>query len=422
MAIPQTINDCELLLNDYSTMNTAYPTFGQIASDDYYLTVQNWNAISVIDERNVYIWNDEPPILATQWMNAYKVNFQANLVLETLSKLPDDGSGRKDRLAAEAYFFKAFAVHQLIDVFTVPYDEGTASHELGVPIRNATDLNEKSVRPTLEESYRHVEQCYQQAVSGLPVNNSSPGRPTLAAGYAGLARLYMNMDDFEKAAAYADSALSLKADLIDFNELPVSASLPFKRFNEEVVFAASTPSSSALGQSYAKIDTQLYQSYAEEDLRKVAFFRANTGANAGTFAFKGSYDNSNVGIFVGLTVPELYLIRAEASLRTGNREQALSDINRLLAARWKSGTFRPITYADNNLLLRTILAERRKELVFKGRRWPDLKRLNRDPQTATVLTRSLDGTSYQLSPGSLKYAILIPEIVIQESYVIQNKR
>ncbi|WP_410528150.1 hypothetical protein [Sphingobacterium sp. IITKGP-BTPF85] len=61
-------------------------------------------------------------------------------------------------------------------------------------------------------------------------------------------------------------------------------------------------------------------------------------------------------------------------------------------------------------------------MVFRGRRWSDLRRLNLDDRFKKTLKRSIDGQNYILEPNSLKYAHLIPDLVISESGIIQNKR
>ncbi|MEN5380804.1 RagB/SusD family nutrient uptake outer membrane protein, partial [Sphingobacterium kitahiroshimense] len=85
MVVPELLEDCELLLNDYSTMNSGFPSLGEVASDNYYLTTASWQAISTLDERNTYVWNDAVMNTATSWQTTYKVIYQSNQVLETLS-------------------------------------------------------------------------------------------------------------------------------------------------------------------------------------------------------------------------------------------------------------------------------------------------------------------------------------------------
>ncbi|MNN11424.1 SusD family protein [compost metagenome] len=77
---------------------------------------------------------------------------------------------------------------------------------------------------------------------------------------------------------------------------------------------------------------------------------------------------------------------------------------------------------DRDAIIAKILAERRKELVFRGLRWPDLKRLNIDERYKIQLKRIVDGKEYLLEPNSLKYVLLIPQDAIDEGKLEQNKR
>ncbi|WP_165384647.1 RagB/SusD family nutrient uptake outer membrane protein [Sphingobacterium corticibacterium] len=424
MMVPNSLAHAELLLNDYNTMNLAFSTLGEIGTDDYYLTDANWKSISVIDERNTHVWSDEPIVLTTQWMNPYKVVYQANQILEVLAALDENEQpqSRFKQSKGAALFFRGFAFHQLLNVFALAYDPATATELEGIPLRLDTDIGPSSGRASLEDSYVQVIADFREAVHLLPMAKMQDGLPWKASAHAALARVYLDMGRFEEAYKYADSCLTIHDGLMDFNELTLSASLPIARFNEEVLFAAMTPTIGAMGQSFAKIDSTLYRSYDDLDLRKQAFFRSNTGANLGTYAFKGSYNNATTGIFLGLTTSEMFLVRAEAACRLGHVNEALDDLNTLLHNRWESGEYVEETETDADRLLEKILLERRKELVFRGRRWADLKRLNLDSRFAKTLIRRVNGQEYTLPPNSPKYAVLIPEVVISESGIKQNKR
>lgn len=138
-------------------------------------------------------------------------------------------------------------------------------------------------------------------------------------------------------------------------------------------------------------------------------------------SFKGSYNGGNI-LFSGIAVDEIYIMRAEAMVRSGNVTGALKDLNHLLIKRWELGSFTEIVTTDQDELLTKILLERRKELYARGTRWSDLKRLNRDQENAITLTRDIGTSTYTLPPNDLRYTWLIPQQTITESGIQQNKR
>lgn len=83
-------------------------------------------------------------------------------------------------------------------------------------------------------------------------------------------------------------------------------------------------------------------------------------------------------------------------------------------------TFIPYTASTASDALNTILLERRKELLMRGIRWSDLRRLNKEPQFAKTLIRIEDGQTYSLQPGGLRYIFPIPLLVIQMTGIPQN--
>jgi starch-binding outer membrane protein, SusD/RagB family len=82
-----------------------------------------------------------------------------------------------------------------------------------------------------------------------------------------------------------------------------------------------------------------------------------------------------------------------------------------MSHRLLAGTFTGYSIADAAAALDTILVERRKELAFRGIRWSDLRRLNKEGRNIT-LTRNLNGMSYTLTPNSNLYTLPIPPDVL----------
>ena len=106
--------------------------------------------------------------------------------------------------------------------------------------------------------------------------------------------------------------------------------------------------------------------------------------------------------------------------RKGMVSEALADLNKLLESRWESGAFVPYDATSSADALQLILKERRKELLFRGTRWVDMRRLMKEPGNAVTYRRLINNTIYELPPNSSKYALKIPIEVIETSGIPQN--
>jgi hypothetical protein len=198
---------------------------------------------------------------------------------------------------------------------------------------------------------------------------------------------------------------------------------PIPGLNREVIYQATIIDDLA-GLSSWFVDSNLYRSYDNNDLRKVMFFKTNSSGQA---SFVGTYTGGTAGsagsqkTFCGIATDEVYLTRAECHARTGNLTLAMNDLNSVMSKRWKTGTFVPFTATSTNEAMTHILRERRKETPFRGLRWLDLRRLNSDGANIT-LTRNLNGQVYTLAPNDPRYVLPIPPDVIATTDMIQNER
>jgi hypothetical protein len=118
----------------------------------------------------------------------------------------------------------------------------------------------------------------------------------------------------------------------------------------------------------------------------------------------------------------MYLTRAECYARKGAITEAMNDLNALMIKRWKNdGSFKPFTATSMTQALAYILAERQKELIYRGLRWMDLRRLNMANAQITPM-RFLDNTIYTLAPNSPRYVYPIPVQEIEINPMAQNDR
>lgn len=418
LTTPATTDDLEQLLDNYYTINNSYPPLAEILADNYYLTSADWSAMTSPSDRNHYLWlkDDVDP---TAYASPYYVILYANTVLDHLGEV-EGPVATKERIRGGALLIRAAYYYGLLQLYAPPYEATTAGQALGLPLRLSADYNPPSVRATVQQNYDQVVRDLKEAAALLPVREGVKTRPTMPAAYGWLARTYLDMGQYDLALAYADSCLRLQGSLMDFNGLDAAASAPISPFNAEVVFHLRGYTAAPLDNAIAKVDSTLYASYGPDDLRKGVYFRSN---GDGTYSFKGDYDGSGTAsgyVFSGIVTDEMYLIRAECHARLGNTRSALEDLNTLLQTRWKKGTFLPFQANTPTEALDLILGERRKELLGRGTRWSDLRRLRLEPSRAVIPKRKIDGQRYELLPGSPRYTLLFPALVLEQTGMPQN--
>lgn len=421
LVVPESLDDIQSLLNNEN--RNYYPAYYYLGSDEIYFTDAGFLSLS-IDDRNHYLWFENPYEVTSDngdWLLAYSAIFHINHILDLLSKIETDSEfdlNRLNNLKGTAHFLRAYQYFGLLQIFAQPYLASTASTTPGVPIRLTDDVKIIVQRNTIQEGYDQIEADLEIAHRLLPEYENFKTNGSKIAVDALRARMYLAMRRYDDALTYASRVLTSHSDLMDYNDLNVSDPYIFPRFNEEVIFHSHHASFGYLNSSNTFIDPFLYGTFDENDLRKTLFFVPRTDGNV-------SYVNSYSGYYLrfnGLATDEMYLIVAECQARNGQVELSMQTLNSLLEKRWKTGTYIPYTANSSTEAMDIILLERRKQLVLRGLRWQDLRRLNQEPEHATTLTRIIQGQTYTLLPNDLRYVLLIPPNEIELSGIEQNPR
>lgn len=432
LSVPSTLKDFQALLDNANVMNGGSVGLGEVSSDDHFLS--NTYTVSLSgNERNAYTWSNTLPYTrVTDWLGGssvspgvYNTIYYCNLILEGLPKLetqldPTDGVTIR-HIMGQALFQRARCFYEVSQVWAPPYHSTTIESGLGIPLRLESDVNSISRRSTVKQTYDQVIGDLLYAKDFLPVIPQYKTRASKPAAFALLARAYLSMEEYTLAGKYADSCLQLYSELLDYNTRSTTASMPFEIFNPEVIFHARMTTAYAMTvASLVLIDSNLYKLYDDDDLRRHVFFTESV--RAGGLGFKGSYSGVTTALFSGLATDEVHLIRAECFARAGKLLPALQDLNDLLRKRWRN-TIPYVNVTANNTeeALAKILLERRKELLLRGLRWSDLRRLNRDDRFKITIERNISGMVYTLEPNSYKYTLPLPADVIMMSGMPQNE-
>lgn len=419
LATPTSPKELQAILDMVGNINNSNVGLGEVACDNFFLSYENWQAIPTNEDREIYTW-EKVPVNSVYWLLMYQKVYYANTVIDFVGQVEFDHENERSDLYGQAMFVRGMAFHKLAEVFTVPYDPHTASSKLGIVLRTSSDINIKPRRSNLEETYRQIihdlEAAVQHLDTGIP---EYPTRPSRAAAYGALARCYLSMRAYQKAGAYADSCLALQADLLDYNDYTGGQPYPFEQYNEEVIYHSWLNAPRHLREAVARVDTMLYDSYATEDLRKTRFF---SQMDDGYHAFTGDYARSSSSKFDGITTAEMWLVRAECLARSGEYDGAKAALLELLSNRFPAtedlNNGLPLTAEE---LVNRLIEERRKELIGRGLRWSDIRRLSFEEERSIDLVRNHGGEFYNLDAQQQKeFAFHLPESAIALGKILQN--
>jgi tetratricopeptide (TPR) repeat protein len=424
VAVPTSLADLQALLDNSQVMNLqTTPSFGEASCDDYFMLDDTYNSFTNAGQ-TIYTWNRTPYNFQNDWSIAYQPVYVSNYCLDGLDKIPVTAVNQSNwsKVRGSALFYRSYNFLNLLWVYAKAYDKNTASSDLGIVLRLHSDFNEPSKRASVQACYDQVIRDTKAAADYLPEIPEHVMQPSKPAAYGLLARTYLSMREYDSALKYSNLCLNLKSSLIDFNgdddiRSSISRRNPFKRFNKETIFYTEMTTVNAINiPLYANVDSVLYDSYDPTDLRKIAYYRPNSGY----YQFKASYTAKSYIYFTGIATDEMYLIRAESYARTGNITGAMNDLNTLLIKRWDNTVPYPVvTATDANDAINKILDHRRKELHMRGVRWIDIKRLNKENRNI-ILKRIIAGKTYTLLPNDKYYALPLPADIVNITGIPQN--
>ncbi len=436
--IPETVDDLGMILDGFDVFSGNAITYSHsnstLMTDDCRLPENVAPDVSLAG-RNTYVWADEI-YTADQndddWNSFYHVIYLCNYILENIDNAPA-GSGVYDRdfVKGSALLNRAHSYFILVNLYGKHFDTSSSATDLGVPMPLESDININYGRSTVKEVYDQVILDLKDAVDLLPNKSEYTFQGTKPAALGLLSRVYLYQENYSLAWQYAEQARAIIPELTDYNTIEhivpgqpdfgLTNWPPFAGWEKpDVIFFKWE--TDFLSQYYVS-EELLNLMDQTNDLRFLIFF-TDKMYNASDLDPNGYKLSGVADLNRGVSLGEIILTEAEAKLRDPNvsESEALNVLNEMRLKRYLVGT--PAwTETEPDALLQLILNERRRELLFKGLRWFDLKRLNRDPKTQKTITHTLTGETHTLEPGSNRYVLPIPLKVLQLNELIKpNQR
>lgn len=390
------------------------------------------------------------------WTSLYSHIYTANLIIEHVDAVSGSESD-KDLARVNAHFLRAYSYWVLLNTYCLPYSEAN-KQALGVPKKTTTDFETSLKRLPQQELYDLIEHDLEIAgkTSLTQIDPSLPWRVTQTTVHALRARMYLYMNQYDRALTQAEKALEGAPDLLDYNSLgwanpvsyPATDALPAQTlhycetfhwgaqkflFWKEWIYPRLfedraqwyMPSQELIGLYDQQNDLRFELFYVEHGNRR---FSVPYDAYRYVMFGDGKYAVS------GLTTAEILLIRAEMQVRTGSWQEGLQTLDLLRSKRFKAGSYSPVSAGNQQEALRIVLEERRRELPFTFRMY-DIRRfsVNDTPDDDVAITRDffdikLSGVdlqspkTYTVPVGSPLYALPINdgEIKASQGEIEQN--
>ncbi|EHO05581.1 hypothetical protein HMPREF9714_03253 [Myroides odoratimimus CCUG 12901] len=363
------------------------------------------------------------------WKKIYEVISSANLAIGsniTIGNKTDINQGK-----AEALAIRALAHFDLLRLFGQQNVDNAGLAGLGVPyITQFGELDAKnykrlSVREVRDLIYRDLDEALtlvdKNATKKTRFNaqsiNGVKSRVALFFGAFDSADYNIAMESAEKALSLGGAVVQRSAYVASFRaEEPQSNSileLAQDNINNQGINGLSYIYSYLGYGDVVGIEENLKALFTDKtDIRSSEEMQGVNMVKGAPEYYRnfGKYTAVSSNIKV-MRYEELIYNYAEAAVRTkSNVTRALELVNKVAEERYEGNPKAKFT----SLTLETVLAERRKELVFEGFRFDDQMRNKED---LGVTPQSKDGIKY----GDAKLAFPIPRSEINDSKIDQNK-
>ncbi|MFV0238132.1 MAG: RagB/SusD family nutrient uptake outer membrane protein, partial [Flavobacteriales bacterium] len=299
-------------------------------------------------------------------------------------------SGATEDMKGQAYALRAFSYFNLVRLYEDTYS--VSKDKPAIPIYEEV-INEGQPRQTVSEIYKIITADLDQAY--VSVTSTSNTVLNIYAVRGLMARVYLEMQDYTKAAQYANEArmgnftLMGEADYLSgFSDISNSewmfgsdiTSLTHTTYASFISHIDNTnPGYAGLLKVYKSIDKSLYESIADTDYRKKVFNDPSQILDTivpayGNLKFRGSEGSFFEADVSYMRVSEMYLIEAEAKAHLGD-DSAADVLFELISQRDPSYVMSTET---GTALVDEIFLHKRIELWGEGQSLFDYKRLRKD--------------------------------------------
>jgi tetratricopeptide (TPR) repeat protein len=431
-------SEYDLLLNNIDLFN--YAANAQVPMGDEIAALDPFFTADGLKTQRLFRWEDDiydNDVDAGETLAPMKNIYLFAKIINEIMDSEGGSEAAKKSIRAEAMGSRGWTYFLLINYYGKPYNAATAATDPGFPIITKADITATDFpRASVQAVYDFIISDLTAAIAELPAGGVTHRlRMSKTAAQGILAKVYMFMGKYDLALPLLNEAISslpaskvvtqlynYKVRFVPGGDLMPTGNISYPTAPnvEENVFVKQFSNQYVSTSNVLLLKPETVALFSAQDLRRNWYL--NTPQSGTTPLPNGMLRKRGLTVsYFGLTVPDLYLLRAETKVRLSDLGGAKTDVETLRNARLSSSYEVPaVTAGDKMLLLQFILEERIREFALQGYRWFDMRRLSVDPlfvtPTYTHRLYAADGSvtaTYTLRPE--RFTLRIPKKIIAQN-------
>lgn len=380
--IPKTLEDYDKLMGSPWAISKGPDNMVYMDPDIYMPGKSYADLAGNIANQKQYSWADDffkPEDDDSDWNNRYNL---IHIVNEIIANVDGASAGnfaesKRKLVKGEALAHRAMEYFLLVNEYAPHYSLSTVD-EPSVPLSLKVDLTASLPKSSIGDVYTQIIEDLEEAdrlmVDAKAFDHKINFRPRKAAVKALLAMVHLFMNNPDDAAIYSNDALDLYDFIYDWSKIEhMVEGNPWEGFNfnnGEILnlYGYGTDSKSYLWQKSARFTFGYPANRYHPNLVDL-FDKSNDrrwilqNSHITNLGFDVSpdyvYARGNAEDCNGISVGNLYLINAEAKVRSGDGEGAVDRLNKLRVKRF-TAPYTPLVHVDNTTTLQWVKDERRR--------------------------------------------------------------
>lgn len=428
--IPVTLEDFTAFFNNESQTMTphSYMTHHEsyIFGEYYYPYIVYYGETDF--DYILYYWTDGDRYEGTADNQCFNRSYRgiavANQIIDGVGDAEGCSEADKQSAIASARIIRVLHYFHMTQMFCHAYDPATAAQELGVPFILHSGPDVDYTQPTLKELYDWMIDELTDVIEceSLPNFGATILIPGKGAAYAAMARVQLHMRNYEEAKKYAEKALDVNGELVDWVQVyNDNYDEYFNPWSSERLFPSQLQHSCCENYYYghgnyntSKVATMQLPKEAGEQFEKGdCFFKCNWNIakkiTNNQYYYSAAYGYFNNG---GLRSVEQYFIKAECQARLGDVSGACNTLNYVRKRYIDAENYADFVTTDKGEAICKIRDFKHSTLIHNVVNFADAKRFNSEGLYPFIPKKKIKNQVVYLEPDSRHWTLPFPQNVI----------